>query len=118
MILKPFRDWKLLTKIIVVILLTGIPPTAVTVLYFLPFIEQRLMAERRQAVQHVVQSAFSLLREYERRAQRGEIGIKDAQHQAKELLRSIRYKGQEYIWMNNMQGEFVMNPFVPQLETM
>ena len=118
MIIKPFRDWKLFTKVVIVILLTGIPPTAVTVLYFLPFIEQRLMTEKREAVQHVVQAAYSIVQDYERQAQAGALTAEEAQTQAKERLRHIRYKGQEYIWINNMNGEFVMNPFVAALEGM
>jgi methyl-accepting chemotaxis protein len=118
MLFKPFRDWKLFTKVVVVILLTGIPPTAVTLLYFLPFIEQRLMTEKREAVQHVVQTAFSIVHEYERLAASGAMSAEEAQREAKERLRAIRYKGQEYVWINNMNGEFVMNPFVKELETM
>jgi methyl-accepting chemotaxis protein len=118
MIVKPFRDWKLFTKVVVVILLTGIPPTAVTLLYFLPFIEQRLMTEKREAVQHVVQAAFTIVQDYEKRSQAGEMSVEEAKTQAKERLRQIRYKGQEYVWINNMNGEFVMNPFVKELETM
>lgn len=118
MILKPFRDWKLFTKVVVVILLTGIPPTAVTLFYFLPFIEQRLLTEKREAVQHVVQTAFSIVQEYEALAQSGALPIETAQAEAKERLRHIRYKGQEYVWLNNMNGEFVMNPFVKDLEGM
>lgn len=118
MIIKPFRDWKLFTKVVVVILLTGIPPTAVTLLYFLPFIEQRLMTEKREAVQHVVQAAFTIVQDYEKRSQAGEMSLEEAKTEAKERLRQIRYKGQEYVWINNMNGEFVMNPFVKELETM
>lgn len=118
MIVKPFRDWKLFTKVVIVILLTGIPPTAVTIFYFLPFIEHRLMGEKREAVQHVVQTAYSVVHEYESKAQSGAMTLEEAQVQAKERLRHIRYKGQEYVWINNMRGEFVMNPFVAELEGM
>jgi methyl-accepting chemotaxis protein len=118
MFFKPFRDWKLFTKVVVVILLTGIPPTVVTIFYFLPFIEHRLMSEKREAVQHVVQAAYSIVQEYERLAREGAMSEEQAKREAKERLRNIRYKGQEYVWINDMNGEFVMNPFVKELEGM
>ena len=50
------------------------------------------------------------------RADSGELTKAEAQSQAEETLRSLRYSGSEYFWINDMTPVMITHPFKPELE--
>jgi methyl-accepting chemotaxis protein len=75
------------------------------------------MSQRQKAVQFVVESAHSIVAGFHKRAGAGEMTDAEAQRQAKEALRSLRFDNSvEYvfIWDGNSQG--VMHPIAPRFE--
>jgi len=75
------------------------------------------MSQRQKAVQFVVESAQSVVASFHKRAAAGEMTDAEAQRQAKEALRSLRFDNNvEYvfIWDGNSNG--VMHPIAPRFE--
>ncbi len=73
-----------------------------------------------ERMKNVIESVQSLLAGYQRRVDAGEMTLADAQRQAKNEIRHIRYDdGKGYIWINDNKLPFptmVMHPMQPVLE--
>ncbi len=72
------------------------------------------VAERNQLL---VESSISMIEGLEKQAAEGKITTEVAQTQAKEFLRKARYEnGKQYFWINDVNGQAVMHPILPDLE--
>ena len=83
--------------------------------------ERRLIVEaRKETLTTAVQTAHSIVAAYKAAADKGAMGVEDAQKAAKEALRLSRYGGPEgkteyfYIWTLDSRG--VMHPIKPEWE--
>jgi methyl-accepting chemotaxis protein len=68
------------------------------------------------ATKELVESAFSVLKHFADEEQAGRMSRQQAQEAALSTIRVMRYRGQEYFWVNDMQPRMVMHPFSPHLE--
>ena len=75
-----------------------------------------VMDERRDATCQVVEEASGIVAAYGKRAKAGDMSEQEAQREAAEILRGLRYSGQEYFWINDLQPTMIMHPFKPELE--
>lgn len=75
-----------------------------------------VMDERRDATRQVVEEASGIVAAYGERATSGDMSEQEAQREAAEILRGLRYSGQEYFWINDLQPTMIMHPFKPELE--
>ncbi|MDM0104084.1 methyl-accepting chemotaxis protein [Variovorax sp. J22R24] len=79
--------------------------------------EQKLIMEERQAgVRQAVETAHGLLTYYHGLAQSGALSEAQAKAQAMQTLRGLRYSGNEYFWINDMEPRMVMHPISPKLD--
>ena len=79
--------------------------------------EQRLlMSERQASVRQNVEIAHGLLVHYHDQAVKGRISDDEARQRALEAIKALRYGGNEYFWINDMQPRMVMHPIKPELE--
>jgi len=79
--------------------------------------ERKLILEDRQAgVRQVVEAAHGLLVHYHALAAKGELSEAQAQQQAMQAIRGLRYSGNEYLWLNDMTPRMLMHPISPALE--
>ncbi|CCG39728.1 methyl-accepting chemotaxis protein [Magnetospirillum molischianum] len=69
-----------------------------------------LMEERRIKTREVVELAVSVAAAAEARVRAGEISVEAAQAQALDLIRQMRYAGDNYFWINDLDGVLVMHP--------
>jgi len=73
--------------------------------------ERRLIGdERGRAVRQAVEVASGVVARYEQLAASGALPAEQAKHEALEALRTLRYDGQEYFWVNDMQPRMLMHP--------
>ena len=75
-----------------------------------------LYAAKAEKTQHVVQSAASLLKHYHSLETAGTLSREQAQKQAMDTIRALRYGGQEYFWINDQTPTMLMHPINPKLE--
>lgn len=73
-------------------------------------------AGRAAILRHVVESATTIAAHHQREEAAGRATRAEAQSRALEAIRAIRYRGEEYVWINDMTPSMVMHPFRPDLE--
>ena len=78
--------------------------------------KSQLLADRQDKTRNVVEAATSVLEYFHKQEKAGKISREEAQAQAKEVLRGMRYDKVEYFWINDMHPVSVMHPIKPELE--
>jgi methyl-accepting chemotaxis protein len=87
--------------------------------FMLPKVEQELLDAHKDALNAVVGSIHSLLKEYDAQVKKGDLTLEEAQKQALHRIRMLRYGKGDYIWINDLTPPFprmVMHPTVPALD--
>ncbi|MFZ5748403.1 MAG: methyl-accepting chemotaxis protein [Pseudomonadota bacterium] len=65
--------------------------------------------------QKTVESAYSVLDHYAAEEKAGRMTRAQAQQAALSTVRDMRYAGEEYFWINDMQPRMIMHPMKPEL---
>ena len=74
----------------------------------------QLLADRKAMLQATVDIAVTTVKEFQAKESRGELSRDEAQKQAKDALRSMRYQGSEYFYVYDSKGMGVMHPIHPE----
>jgi len=75
------------------------------------------MLEDRKATLHAaLDMAMSVVKDMQAREQKGELSREEAQQRAKDVVRSMRYLGNEYFYIYDSKGMGVMHPTQPDYE--
>lgn len=90
-----------------IVILTGL---------FLQSERKLILAERQTSVSQAVEAAHGVLTRFHDLAAKGTMSEEDAKRHAMETVKSMRYSGKEYFWINDMQPRMVMHPFKPELD--
>ena len=98
---------------LVLIVLTG---SAATIGVALDQLDTTLMQEKSQQTRKLVEVAYHILESYRAREEKGELSRDQAQKAALDQLRVLRYDGDSYFWVNDMQPSMVMHPIKPALD--
>ncbi|MBF0187332.1 MAG: diguanylate cyclase [Magnetococcales bacterium] len=110
------RNWPILPKMLLSSFLGVVLILTVAFLYFIPYIENSIMEGRKGATRKVVEVAHKTLEQYYDRAMRGELAMEDAQKQAIAMVKTLRYSGVEYFWINDLEPRMVMHPIASELD--
>ncbi len=110
------KNIKIRYKIILLALVIILVFTAVILLYIIPtsnrVIEERTAIKLKNLVELTVA-------EVDREAalvESGEKTLEEAQEDAKNVIRSLRYEGTEYFWINDYNGKMIMHAVKPELD--
>jgi len=79
-------------------------------------LQSTIMKEKRTAAKNQVEAVVSLIAHYDRLAQQGQLSLDEAKQRAVAAIRELRYEGDQYFWVNDMQPRIIMHPFSPELE--
>jgi len=77
---------------------------------------EAMMDGVRQQLRDQMSMVITMLDHYRELADSGKIPLEEAQRQAQETLRGIRYQGQEYFSISTMEPVMLMHPAVKALE--
>ena len=102
------RLWLILALAILTLILQGA--------YMLRQLHIDLYAGKSEKTEHVVQSAASILKHFHNLESAGSLSREQAQKQAMEVVRGLRYDGQEYFWINDQTPVMLMHPMNAKLE--
>ncbi len=69
-----------------------------------------LNAAKALKTRHVVETAGSILRHFHQQESTGKLSREQAQKQAIELMRGLRYNGEDYFWLEDLDTRMVMHP--------
>jgi len=75
-----------------------------------------LIEDRKLKTQHVVETAHDVIGYFGQKEQSGELTRAEAQTQAAEAVKQLRYGGSEYFWINDMHPNVVMHTTKPSLD--
>jgi methyl-accepting chemotaxis protein len=75
-----------------------------------------MIEDRKNAARFAVESAWGVVDAFHKRAQSGELTDDEARKQAMNTLRSMRYNGEDYFWINDFGPRMVMHPTKPELD--
>lgn len=86
--------------------------------FFLPGYEKALMDRKREMIQELTRTVWSLLDEAEKQVQAGRLSSAEAQNQVIERVRSLRYgrEGKDYFWLQDLSPRMLMHPYRKDLE--
>ncbi|GLI36956.1 cache domain-containing protein [Geobacter hydrogenophilus] len=113
---KAFKDWKILTKILSISVATIVLIVSGILFYVLPLVEKKLMNEKKATVGSTVDTVATLIDGYHAKVKSGELTEAEAKKRAIDNIRSLRYEGNEYFWINTVEPVMVMHPIKPDLE--
>lgn len=99
--------------LIVSVSVLGLVVLATVLLYSL---RESMLDERKQATRYTVESAWGVLKAFEARAASGELSVEQAKEQARTTLKTLRYNGEDYFWINDAHPRMVMHPTKPELD--
>ncbi|PZA11517.1 chemotaxis protein [Rhodopseudomonas palustris] len=74
-----------------------------------------LQQQKQIELKHLAELAISFVKDEYDAAQRGEIGAAEAQKRAQERISKLRYGGNEYFFITDMQSRMLMHPIAKQL---
>ena len=111
-----FKDWGVSGKIMSISIITIIF-LLIGIFFFLePYIEKKLMEEKKLTTKYLVEVAHTLLGEYEARIQKGELTPEDARKRAALRIKSMRYGEGDYFFIIDSHPKMVMHPIKPELD--
>jgi methyl-accepting chemotaxis protein len=96
----------LLSSIVMLLVLAGL---------MLQQIHGDLYQAKALKTRHVVESAMGVIKHFQS-LENGGLPREEAQKQAMEVIRGLRYDQDEYFWINDMSPVMVMHPTNPKLE--
>jgi len=113
---KRFKDWSMRSKVLSLFLATVVLVLLGLLGYFIPVVGDSLMAEKRVATQSVVETAYGVIDYWGEQAASGKVPEADAKLSAMNEIKKMRYKGDEYFWINDMDLKMVMHAVKPDLD--
>ncbi len=79
-------------------------------------LKEAMLTERKLTARHIVESAVSATAFYAKKAEEGEISVEEAKEQAKNLIRSIRYGDDGYLFAFDTDGVGIAHALYRELE--
>ena len=71
---------------------------------------------KKTELQHLTESVISQLESMQKQVDAGALTLVQAQSQAKELVRAMRFNGTDYYWIQDFKGQMLMHPIKASLE--
>ena len=78
---------------------------------FLVSLKNDLMDEKKTRTRNVVEAAHGSIQYYYNLAKDGKITEAQAQQEARGLVKTLRYEGDEYFWINDMKAFMISHPY-------
>jgi methyl-accepting chemotaxis protein len=74
-----------------------------------------LLAEKAQKTRNLVEVPYSVIQQQYQLETEGKLTRAEAQRQAIEAIRSMRYEGKNYFWINDEHPTMIVHPLKPEL---
>ncbi|WP_342618012.1 methyl-accepting chemotaxis protein [Rhodoferax sp. GW822-FHT02A01] len=99
-------------------LLTAICLLGISALVAFLLVTERtlIMEERQLGVQQAVETAHGVVSHFHAQVAAGKLSDEEARKSAMNALKVMRYSGNEYFWINDMDAHMVMHPIKPEMD--
>lgn len=111
-----FRNWGISQKIMSISFITIIIILIGIFAFLEPYIEQRLIEEKKITTKYLVEVVDTMLGEYEARVQKGELTLEEAQKRASLRIKGMRYGEGDYYFIIDSHPKMIMHPIKPELD--
>jgi len=78
--------------------------------FFIWFFQRSMYEQKTKQISIVTESAINLLKEYKIRADKGEFSEQEAQKRAINRINTLKFDGNNYIWINDYDYKFLAHP--------
>jgi len=87
------------------------------VLVVIPYFEQAMLERKRETIKELTNSAWTLLVQENNRVLRNEISQEEAQKEAIEIIKNMRYGDEmkDYFWITDMHPTMIIHPYISEL---
>jgi methyl-accepting chemotaxis protein len=88
---------------------------ALTYVWVIPTIEKQIFSEKQEKTKNLVDVAVSIVSHYAEQAKSGRMNEKEAKKAAAGDVRALRYMGDNYFWITDLDSVVVMHPIKSDL---
>jgi len=101
-----------------VLIMLAITAVSLIVLVAMDLQDKRevMLQDRADKIRSLTESAHAILGHYQSLSAQGRLSEADAKEQAKAAVRALRYDGNEYFWINDLDHVVVAHPMKPEFE--
>ena len=110
-----FERISIKAKISVILAVSAVGLVLVLVLSLFS-LKAEMLKDRQDKTRSVVETAHTLIAHHEAQARKGAVTVDQAQAAAKDALRAMRYAGDEYFFVSDLNARMVMHPIRPELD--
>ena len=111
-----FKDWGIFQKVMSISIILNVLMLMSAFFYLIPLVEQKLMEEKRNATNDVLDIAYTLIVAYDHKVTGKEMTQEQAQKNALSLIKQLRYRDNDYFWINDLEPKMLMHPNFPELD--
>jgi len=111
-----FKNFRLTTKIIGIIVFLTLSFSSLVAFYIIPVITNTLETDAKVKLQNLTEISYKILEFYYEQSQKGILTESQAKDLAKQEIRTLRYGGDEYYWINDYTPNMIMHPMKPELD--
>ena len=111
-----FKNFRLTTKIIGIIVFLTLSFSSLVAFYIIPVITNTLETDAKVKLQNLTETSYKVLEFYYDQSQKGLLTESQAKDLAKQEIRTLRYSGDEYYWINDYTPNMIMHPMKPELD--
>ncbi len=119
MAFKRYRDWPILSKILIIPIISFLVILFGVEFAVIPSIGDKIIEQKKIATRQSVEVAYGIIEDRAKQAKEGKISLEDAQRLSVETIKVLRYSGKEYFWINDLGKpipKMIMHPTVPALD--
>jgi len=84
--------------------------------WIFPRVKDRMYDAKYLKTRHVVETACGVLDYYNQKVEDNALSVNEAQRQAKQAIKHLRYQEQDYFWINDMEPKMIMHPMKTELD--
>jgi len=101
---------------IILLVVVGIIGFGINTYISLTTLKSTMIEQRQVMTKSLVEAAHGVLAYYYELVQKGELKEDVAQDSAKKAIKKLRYKGNEYFWLNDYSARVIMHSVKPSLD--
>ncbi len=111
-----FKDFRLTTKIIVIVLFLTLSFSGLVAFYILPVLSNALEQDAEKKLKNLTETTYRIIQFHYEQSKKGILTEAQAKEYAKLEINSLRYEGDEYFWINDYKPTMIMHPTRPELD--
>ena len=111
-----FKYWGIFQKVMSISIILNVLMLMSSFFYLIPLVEQKLMEEKRNATKDVLDIAYTLIAAYDHKVANKEMTQEQAQKNVLSLIEQLRYRDNDYFWINDLEPKMLMHPNFPELD--